>query len=66
MFDLPLEGMVNGTDLMNVLEVEQLRRSVAMLPPKADALDRENALAVLSALIAALKADDANRWNPDP
>ncbi len=65
MFDLSFEGMVNGTDLMNVLEVEQLRRSVAMLPPGADAFDRENALAVLSALIAVLKADDANRWGPE-
>ncbi|MGI9611858.1 MAG: hypothetical protein ACR2QO_03035 [Acidimicrobiales bacterium] len=58
--------MVNGTDLMNVLEVEQLRRSVAMLPPRAAALDRENSLAVLSALIAVLKADDKNRWKPEP
>lgn len=65
MFDLPFECMVNGTDLMNVLEVEQLRRSVAMLPPGADALDRENALAVLSALIAVLKADDDKRWSTD-
>ena len=58
-------GMVNGTDLMNVLEVEQLRRSVAMLPPGAVALDRENALEVLGALISVLKADDAIRWDPD-
>ena len=65
MFDLPFECMVNGTDLMNVLEVEQLRRSVAMLAPGAHALDRENALAVLSALIAVLKADDDKRWSTE-
>ena len=65
MFGLRFTGMVNGTDLMNVLEVEQLRRSVAMLPPGADALDRENALEVLGALVSVLKADDAIRWDPD-
>ena len=56
--------MVNETDLMNILEVEQLRRSVAMLPSGAPAFDREDALQVLAALIEFLRADDDERWQP--
>lgn len=38
-------------------QAEHLRRSVAMLPPTHPAaLDRETALAVLAALVAALEA----------
>ncbi len=56
--------MIDNTDLMNSNEVEQLRRSVAMLKPGTDAFKREDALRVLSALAALLKADDVNRWVP--
>ena len=37
-------------DLTNPLDVEGLRRSVAMLPPGQSALDREAALKVLDEL----------------
>ena len=56
--------MIDNTDLMNSHEVEQLRRSVAMLTPGEYALKREDALQVLSALAALLKADDVSRWVP--
>lgn len=56
--------MLGTTDLMNSLEVEQFRRSIAMLKPGANALNREDTLQVLNALAALLKADDAARWIP--
>jgi len=42
------------SELRNVARVEQLRRSAAMLPPRSPCLNREQAIAVLEALIAAL------------
>ncbi|MDH3684102.1 MAG: hypothetical protein OEV40_29635 [Acidimicrobiia bacterium] len=54
--------MIDRTDLMNAHEVELLRRSVAMLRPKANAFDREDALRVLTALGQLLEDDDASRW----
>lgn len=57
--------MIDDTDLMNFHDVEQLRRSVAMLTPGSRALDREETLQVLNALTALLKADDLNRWVPN-
>lgn len=56
--------MIDNTDLMNSHEVEQLRRSVAMLTPGEDAFSREDALQVLNVLAALLKADDVSRWIP--
>lgn len=56
--------MIDRTDLMNAHEVEQLRRSVAMLKRGAPAFDREDALLVLSTLSALLRADDSRRWAP--
>lgn len=48
--------MYEDIDLAKQHEVEQMRRSIAMLPPRASALDREQALRLLSGLEAALKA----------
>lgn len=56
--------MIEQTDLMNAHEVELLRRSVAMLRPKANAFDREDALQVLTVLGQLLDDDDATRWVP--
>ncbi len=56
--------MIEKTDLMNFHDVEQLRRSVAMLTPGAVGLSREETLQVLNVLAALLKADDLHRWVP--
>jgi len=45
---------VTVVELPAVERVEQLRRSVAMLPPRAPALNREQALDLYAQLIAAL------------
>jgi len=59
--------MIDDLDLLNSTEVELLRRSVAMLAPGSDALNREETLRVLNVLAALLKADDEQRWVPgDP
>ena len=59
--------MIDDIDLLNATEVELLRRSVAMLAPGSNALDREDSLRVLNVLAALLKADDEQRWLPgDP
>lgn len=41
-------------ELPSVERAEQLRRSVAMLPPRAPALNREQAIELYEQLIAAL------------
>ncbi len=47
-----LLGMLGTTDLTNPIDVETLRRSVAMLPASADAriFSREEALRILDVL----------------
>ncbi len=47
-----LLGMLRTTDLTNPIDVETLRRSVAMLPASADAriFSREEALRILDVL----------------
>jgi hypothetical protein len=54
--------MLGDTDLSDLHEIEQLRRSVAMLPPNADSVifTRSEALKILSALHQAQAALDAN------
>ena len=47
--------MLGETNLSEFHEVEQIRRSVAMLAPGRPAMDREDTLRVLEALKAALK-----------
>jgi hypothetical protein len=51
--------MLAGVDLSTPEAVEQLRRSVAMLPPQAPALDREEAMDVLTTLGEALRTTEA-------
>lgn len=50
--------MLGDTDLTDVHEVERLRRSIAMLTPKVPVFDREEALAVVTALGRRLRMDD--------
>jgi len=52
-----VDGMLDGVDLTNVPEVEGVRRSVAMLAPGANALRREDALALLDVLVDEKRAD---------
>jgi hypothetical protein len=47
--------MIPAVTLTTPENVEGLRRSVAMLPPQAPALNREDAIEVLAALQAALR-----------
>ena len=47
---------LTGRDLGLIEDVEQIRRSVAMLPPRADALTREDALVVLDTLLNLLRS----------
>jgi hypothetical protein len=58
--------MLGDTDLSDLHEIEQLRRSVAMLPPNADSaiFTRSEALKILSALHQAQAALDANDSRP--
>lgn len=49
--------VLDGVDLSEQESVENLRRSVAMLEPGSHVLQREDTLALLEALIEALKAD---------
>lgn len=51
-------GMLGDTNLSDVHDVERLRRSLAMLSPKAAALNREEALAVVTALGSRLSSSD--------
>lgn len=50
--------MYEDADLTNPLDVEQVRRSIAMLPPGARALNREEAMRVLDALATAKRASE--------
>ncbi len=49
--------MLGDTDLTNPIQIEQIRRSVAMLTHGEPALDREDSLRVLAALKAQVEAN---------
>lgn len=51
--------IARDTDLTNPHEIESLRRSVAMLPPKANAFSREDAMKVLQVLAEQVRPQTA-------